>query len=183
MKKLLPVLSIALLLAAGLFWAATSPKNTSNLLQIPAGEQEESPAERAAWERHRLADPATGEIPAGIGWQERQFAAHLPQALQDRSGPDWLARGPWNVGGRTRALAIDVTDENRLLAGSVSGGVWLSVDGGQSWSRRTPLNAHPGCVSIAQDTRPGHTNIWYYLSGEVYGTSAGATGAFYLGDG
>ena len=184
MKKILPTLSIVLLLAAGLFLTAKTLKSSASApLQIPAGEQEENPRLRAAWERLRLADPATGEIPAGIELQERLFAAHLPQALQDRSGPDWLARGPWNVGGRTRALAIDVTDENRLLAGSVSGGVWLSLDGGQSWSRRTPLNAHPGCVSIAQDTRPGHTNIWYYLSGEVYGTSAGATGAFYLGDG
>ncbi len=184
MKKLLPTLSIVLLLAAGLFVAAKMQKSSAATpLQIPAGEQEENPAAREAWERQRLADPATGKIPEGIDWQERQFAAHLPQVLQDRSGPDWMARGPWNVGGRTRALAIDVTNENRLLAGSVSGGVWLSTDGGQSWSRRTPLNAHPGCVSIAQDTRPGHTNTWYYLSGEVYGTSAGATGAFYLGDG
>ena len=184
MKKLLPALSMMLLLATGLFLAAKIQKTSAfTPLQIPAGEQEENPELREAWERQRLADPATGKIPEGIEWQERQFAAHLPQVLQDRSGPDWLARGPWNVGGRTRALAIDVTNENRLLAGSVSGGVWLSEDGGQTWSRRTPLNAHPGCVSIAQDTRPGHTNTWYYLSGEVYGTSAGATGAFYLGDG
>ena len=185
MKKLLPAFTIALLLAAGLFvfHKFQNTSSTAAAVQIPGDKQEENRELRAAWQRLRLADPATGEIPAGIGWQERAFAAHLPQVLQDRSGPDWLARGPWNVGGRTRALAIDITNENRLLAGGVSGGVWLSEDGGQSWSRRTPLNAHPGCVSIAQDQRPGHTNTWYYLSGEVYGTSAGATGAFYLGDG
>ena len=184
MKKRLPILSALLLLVVGAFIMAKWQKSSvPATVQIPSGEQEENREIREAWEKMRLADPATGEIPPGIEWQERLFAAHLPQALQDRSGPDWQARGPWNVGGRSRALAIDVTNENRLLAGGVSGGVWLSEDGGQSWTRRTPLNAHPGCVSIAQDTRPGHTNTWYYLSGEVYGTSASATGAFYLGDG
>lgn len=150
---------------------------------MPAGASEENGKLRRAWELKRLADPATGQIPAGIEFLERSFAAQMSQPSADRSGPTWFLRGPYNYGGRTRALAIDVTNENRLLAGGVSGGVWLSEDGGQSWTRKTPLNAHPGCVSIAQDTRPGKTHIWYYLSGEVYGASAGAREAFYLGDG
>lgn len=150
---------------------------------LPGMGLEENPGLRAAWERRRLADPATGEIPLGIRFLEQQFAQSMPQAVAERGGADWFSRGPWNVGGRTRGLAMDVTNENRLFAGGVSGGIWLSEDGGQSWQRRTPLNAHPGCISIAQDTRPGRTNTWYYLSGEAYGTSASATGAFYLGDG
>ena len=40
-----------------------------------------------------------------------------------------MSRGPWNVGGRTRALAIDVANENRMLAGGISGGMWLSEVG------------------------------------------------------
>jgi hypothetical protein len=149
----------------------------------PSGENEENTALRAAWERQMLADPVTGEIPEGIRFKEQWFAANLPKAVAERNGGNWASRGPWNVGGRTRALAIDATNENRILAGGVSGGIWLSEDAGQTWVRRTPLSAHPGCVSVAQDIRPGKTNTWYYLSGEVVGTSASGGASFYLGDG
>lgn len=153
-------------------------------LLLPVGEAGEERSDREAWERRRYADPATGRIPEGIAFLERRFAARLPRAATERGGKgEWTARGPWNVGGRTRALALDVNNEKRILAGGVSGGLWLSEDAGAHWERRTPLDAHPGCVSIAQDTRAGKTHVWYYLSGEIYGTSASGGSAFYLGDG
>lgn len=182
MKSILPV---ALLIAlTGCFYTASRyfTQTAEMAVQMPSGASEENGKLRRAWMRKMLADPATGEIPAGMQFLEQRFAAAMNQPVADRS-ENWVSRGPYNYGGRSRSIVLDVTNENRIIAGSVSGGVWLSEDGGQSWRRTTPLNAHPGCVSIAQDTRPGKTNIWYYLSGEVYGTSAGATGAFYLGDG
>lgn len=168
---------------AGTFYFLYHYNHPSERTGIPALPLEENPELRRAWEKRLLADPATGEIPPGIFLREQAFARSLPKAASDRSAPQWVSRGPWNVGGRTRALAMDVRNENRLLAGGVAGGIWLSEDGGQSWERRTPANAYPGCVSIAQDVRPGKTNVWYYLSGELYGNSAGAPGAYYLGDG
>lgn len=183
MKKYLPTIAILVFAICGFLFLKNNEKPVSKSLPIPAGPNEENAKIRKAWERMMLADPATGEIPKGIKFLERYFAKYLPIAAHERSGADWVARGPWNKGGRTRALAIDVTNENRILAGGVSGGLWLSEDGGQSWQRKTPLNAHPGCISIAQDTRPGHTNTWYYISGEIYGTSASGGGSFYLGDG
>jgi hypothetical protein len=183
MKRIVPAFVALLFAACGLFFWQKNEKPLEIGLKMPSGASEENGKLRRAWDLKRLADPATGRIPAGIAFLERQFAAALPQAVAARSEPDWQSRGPYNYGGRTRALVADVNDENRLLAGGVSGGIWLSEDGGQSWQRKTPLNAHPGCVSIAQDTRPGHTDTWYYLSGEVYGTSASGGSAFYLGDG
>ena len=184
MKKIIPAVAILFCLGAGLFLIKNITGASSAALALPGGGGHEENRElRKEWERMRLSDPATGQIPPGILFSERQFAAQMPMAVSDRSGPEWESRGPWNVGGRTRALAVDVTNENRIIAGGVSGGIWLSEDGGQSWSRRTALNALPSCVSIAQDTRPGHTDTWYYLSGELYGNSASANGAYYLGDG
>lgn len=187
MKKIY-LLTALLLVAAATFFAlktnsAAPPAATS--IRLPGGGNEENRAVRKEWERQMLADPATGRIPEGIRFKERWWADNLfnTSGVAQRGGNTWQSRGPWNYGGRTRALAMDATNENRLLAGGVSGGVWLSEDGGQSWSRRTALSAHPGCVSIAQDTRAGKTDTWYYLSGEIYGTSASAGGAFYLGDG
>ena len=162
-------------------YAAAPP--VPGMIRVPGGPNEEKEALREAWERKRYCDPATGKIPEGIAFLERAFVAKMPRAVQHRSGSPWVARGPWNYGGRTRALVMDATNENRLLAGGVSGGVWLSEDGGQSWQRRTPIDAHPSCASIAQDLRPGKTNTWYNLSGEFYWTSASSPGAFYVGDG
>ena len=153
---------------------------------------EEDMQARRQWENERLADPATGRIPLGIRQKELAFAATLPSDanLHGLSGSNlrtstttWDFRGPWNVGGRTRALAIDVANENNILAGGVSGGMWRSTDGGVSWTRTTPLPGYPGVNAVAQDIRPGHQHVWYYLSGEAYGTSASGGGAFYLGDG
>ncbi|MBC7778372.1 MAG: T9SS type A sorting domain-containing protein [Phycisphaerae bacterium] len=186
MKRIIPVFASLLFAACGLFYFSTQEKPLVGGLKVPGGASEENTERRSEWERMRLADPATGQIPAGIGFLERRYAATLPQAVAERGGNGmWMSRGPWNVGGRTRALAIDVANENRILAGGVSGGMWLSEDGGQTWARKTPLNAHPGVTSIAQDTRPGKTNIWYYTSGELYGASATDPSgyAYYLGDG
>ncbi len=41
--------------------------------------------------------------------------------------------GPGNFGGRLRGLVVHPTQTNRILAGSVSGGVWRSDDAGATW--------------------------------------------------
>lgn len=170
--------------ACGLMFFVDHSKKAPESLTMPSGASEENAELREEWERKRLADPATGEIPKGITFLERRFAATLPHAVVERGGNgEWESRGPWNVGGRTRALAIDVSNENRMLAGGISGGMWLSEDSGHTWARKTPLSAHPGCTSIAQDTRAGKTDTWYYASGELYGASTSGGGAYYLGDG
>lgn len=149
---------------------------------------EDDATERLTYEWSMLHDPATGKIPAHARERELAFAATLPHdGLSSFVGKTtdvpWNNRGPWNVGGRTRALAIDVADENVLIAGSCSGGMWRSTDQGASWTK-TSTNTQPLSVScVAQDTRAGHTNVWYYGSGEAYGASAGTTGAYYLGNG
>jgi hypothetical protein len=141
------------------------------------------------WEQQRLADPATGMIPYNIRNLELNFAATLPNDLQDKRRKQdegsglWQMRGPWNIGGRTRAFAPDVTNEATLLAGTAAGGMWRSTDSGKTWTLTTPLAQEQSVSCLAQDTRTGYSNIWYYGSGECYGASASATGAYYLGNG
>jgi hypothetical protein len=179
MKQSLPIVILLAAVLGGFFFV--QPAATD--LKIPGGSAEGNSKARRAWQRLRLADPATGAVPAHAEQMDRWFARRMPMPATERNNTDWVARGPWNLGGRTRALALDVTNENRILAGGASGGMWLSEDGGQSWTRRTAPNAHASCVSVAQDTRPGKTDTWYYASGELFGTSASGPGAFYLGDG
>ena len=47
----------------------------------------------------------------------------------------FVEEGPDNVGGRTRAIAIHPNNENVMFAGSVSGGLFKTVNGGQLWVR------------------------------------------------
>lgn len=166
--------------------SCTSPEKKA-VVKPSASEGSVNPAGRKAWDLERLQDPATGKIPPFIRERELAFAATLPNDnninLRSTSAANWTFRGPWNVGGRTRAFAIDVSNENVLLAGAVSGGMWRSADGGANWTRVSPVNGYPGVNALAQDTRPGHQNTWYYLSGEAYGTSASGGAAFYLGNG
>lgn len=61
----------------------------------------------------------------------------------------WENQGPDNLGSRTRALAFD--NSGNLLAGSQGGGLWISRNNGNSWSRVDSYNGNPNITSIAVD--------------------------------
>ncbi len=134
------------------------------------------------WQLQRLADPATGKIPKNIRALELEFSSTLPNDNNLRSST-FTNRGPWNVGGRSRAFAMDINDTSVLIAGSVSGDIWRSTDGGNSWAIVSPDATPLGITCIIQDKRPGHNQNWYAGTGEGYGASASGGGAYYLGDG
>ena len=96
---------------------------------------------------------------------------------------EWILRGPYNVGGRTRGVVIDKMDSNIILAGGISGGIWRTEDHGQTWAKATKNQQLHSVSSIIQDPRDGKTNIWYATTGELRGNSAGARGAPFRGDG
>ena len=160
----------------------------------------DNPGLRAEYNNKRLRNPKTGLIPEGIRERELKYvrssssgmqnnpllikssSINIPNAPGDQTSP-WVNRGPFNVGGRTRALAIDIADEDRILAGGVSGGLWESTDQGATWTRITPAQEHPSITDIAQD--PNNLNVWYYSTGERLGASqSGRNGsAFFQGNG
>lgn len=170
--------------------------NTTKTVKVPGaaysfGDREEQKI-RQEWEWMMLRDPETGKIPAGIRAKELAFAQTLPKDAElykddkggwGRSGQNFVLQGPYNIGGRTRAIAVDVSNENVVMAGSVSGGLYRSTDAGTTWTKVTSPTQYLGVTALAQDKRSGHTNTWYYTTGEGYGTSASGDGAFYLGDG
>ena len=127
-------------------------------------------------------DPALGRIPDGIRERELAYARTLPTdsdflAKRGALTFDWKEAGPTDVGGRTRALIIDVTDSNTLITGGVSGGIWKSTDAGASW--RLVSENHLAITDIAQDTRAGFTDTWYASTGEskdTFNTNVETTG-------
>jgi photosystem II stability/assembly factor-like uncharacterized protein len=173
---------LAALFTSILFLSACSQKQEA---AIEDGGEENSEG-RIAWETKMLADPAIGKIPENIRAKELAFAATIPVLHSNKSQrgePFWKQRGPWNVGGRTRAIAIDVANENTIFAAGVSGGIWRTTNGGAYWQKMTKPNQLLNITCLAQDTRPGKTNIWYAGTGEYLGNSASGSVAFYYGDG
>ena len=138
----------------------------------------------------RTRDPVTNQIPRGIRQRELAFAESIPAVEQIRlmrgigqREMEWIERGPYNVGGRTRALAIDASNESTILAGGVSGGMWRSTDSGANWTKTTKPEQLHSVTTIAQDPRSSRTDTWYYGTGEYLGNSASADGGSYSGDG
>ena len=104
--------------------------------------------------------------------------------MQKTQGPAiWNARGPGNVGGRTRALALDLDYENIILAGGVSGGLWRSTDTGCKLDSCNFSRTKPEYNSYSSRPKARITNIWYYSSGELFGNSASIVGGLYQGTG
>jgi len=135
-----------------------------------------------------LRDPASNTIPRNIRAKELDFASKNDVSYKTkRTGYtySWSEVGPADVGGRTRAIGIDVRNSNIILAGGVSGGLYRSTNKGSSWTLVNNPDDYNGITWIAQDVRSGHQDTWYYVTGEFAGNSASAQGwsAFYFGNG
>ena len=131
-----------------------------------------------------LADPATGQIPKGIRSAELEFASTLPKrhiahenpSAKIQASENWYSAGPSNLGGRTRALGIDMMNDQIILAGGVSSGMFKSTNQGLSWKKTFSNKQLQSVTCLAQDIRPGKTSTWYCGSGEFYGNSADLNG-------
>jgi len=64
----------------------------------------------------------------------------------DRAAIGWANDGPNNIGGRTRAILIDKNNNSHVFAGSVTGGLYESNNGGNIWSR---VSGFDGNLSIS----------------------------------
>ncbi|MDE0472015.1 MAG: flagellar basal body rod modification protein, partial [Ekhidna sp.] len=149
--------------------------------EIPDGEDLMG---RLEYEKRLAADPSTGEIPVGIQRAELDFTK-ISQINARSRGADlsYESAGPFNVGGRTRAVAFDVRDEDVILAGGVSGGMWKSTNGGRTWVRKSHPENRNSITCLVQDTRSGKEDTWYHGTGELVGNSAKGGGAVFRGDG
>ena len=180
MKRSLRIHGIALLFSALFLYGDLRGQDHTG---DPLIDLNDNPTGRAEFELMRRADPETGQIPDGIRVRELEFVSTIPsrQMLFEEelkrgattlSGPIlWRERGPDNQGGRTRALGIDMSNEAIILAGGVSGGMWRSEDGGDSWTQVTAIGEIHSVTCLTQDPRPGSQYIWYYGTGEQSGST------------
>ena len=99
----------------------------------------------------------------------------------------WYEIGPKNAAGRSRAAVWDQSDlgGTRVIAGGVSGGLWINndiTDVGQVWTRVLGVPGNLAISVIVQD--PNNTSVLYAGTGESYtGGDASGNGIYKSIDG
>jgi Secretion system C-terminal sorting domain len=128
------------------------------------------------FEKHKNAD---GIIPDGLPlkWYDHDLAKFaLPQAESESAIVSVEQLGATSPqGGRTRALIIDQRNENVILAGAVSGGLWRSTDAGATWKALNDAASSLSVTAICQN--PRKPTDFYYGTGETRGASQNISGA------
>ncbi|MEJ2054320.1 MAG: T9SS type A sorting domain-containing protein, partial [Calditrichaceae bacterium] len=67
----------------------------------------------------------------------QKAARRLPIAKFAGDNMVWVERGPGNIGGRTRSIAVHPEDHDIWWIAAVGGGIWKTIDAGMSWNCQT----------------------------------------------
>lgn len=99
-------------------------------------------------------------------------------------GSPWYSVGPRNVNGRVKSLAVHPTNPDIVYVGAASGGLWKTIDGGQTWNALwdTQESLAIGAVALA----PSQPQTVYVGTGEWtpgWGASYGGVGLYVSTDG
>ncbi|HHG84867.1 MAG TPA: hypothetical protein ENJ82_08955, partial [Bacteroidetes bacterium] len=173
MKRTFGYLLFAFALISGL--ALLRP--TSNTLETTFLPESDGPGNPGFYEQwHLMRQNEAGIVPANyLQTAREQDAARAASGKTVVSPLSNIAElGPVNVGGRTRAMVIDLNDHNHFIAGGISGGLWSSTDQGGTWTSINDQAQSLAVTSLSQD--PQHPSDIYFSTGEVRGNSAGIGG-------
>ena len=105
----------------------------------------------------------------------QQYEAYLNQNAQNRLplndnweelGPtNWNATTSWNPGvGRVTSIAIDPLDNQHIIVGANTGGVWKTEDGGATWLPLHDNFSNLYVYSVAMD--PSNSDIYFFGSSD-----------------
>ncbi|MDE3167674.1 MAG: hypothetical protein KGN36_17870, partial [Acidobacteriota bacterium] len=118
------------------------------------------------WFRRRVCGRFNDRTPELLERYWRRRAAGEPAAA--RAHP-WVCMGPFEIAGRTPALAVHPRDPELLFAGSANGGVWRSHNGGGDWEWKWMRWGATSIGALAFD--PVHPGTLYAASGEANGSA------------
>ena len=118
---------------------------------------------RAGWFKARVSWPLRDRSAAYLHTQRRSSARRIA-AAPVAANAVWQDAGPTNIGGRATAIVFDPANPDRILLGTGGGGVWKSLDAGQTWSPTMRTQEH-NIGALALD--PGDARIVYCGTGEA----------------
>jgi photosystem II stability/assembly factor-like uncharacterized protein len=112
--------------------------------------------------------------PPDILWNEFHSYKNSHREPGSMVSPPWYPVGPSVIPssggglGRINCITFMPGNPNSILVGAACGGVWKTVDGGNTWSiQNSDLFASMSIADIAID--PADTNIIYIATGDNYG--------------
>lgn len=130
---------------------------------------------------HRISTPigqTKNGYPINHAYHELQKAMLAERGRLKSAGSklNWVQRGPGNVAGRTRTVIVDPDDSTHQtwFAAAVSGGIWKTTNGGNTWTNLT--NNLPDLATNTMAMAPSNHNIIYAGTGEGYGGVGMVTG-------
>lgn len=133
-----------------------------------------------------LRSPSTNQIPLNLRARELAFSERLKEKAEKQKAVaspfNWAEIGPNDVSGRTFGIGIDSRNSNIIIAGGASGGIWKSMNGGNSWELKSEPTHNLGVSSLVQ--HPINKNTWLYATAEFFGSaSARGGGGTFFGSG
>jgi len=172
-------LSLFLLLPAAVLFFTWWPTTSAEPQPDPQERLAEKMAPNAFMEVRRAYPDATFDLAAyeqAMAAARQQLSTAKTAGAQSISSTPWTLEGPTNIGGRINALAEDPNDSNTLLAGTVTGGIFRTTNGGATWE---PVFDDKNYLSIGDITyQPGSSSVVYAGTGD-----RNITGFPFVGDG
>ncbi|QNM84355.1 T9SS type A sorting domain-containing protein [Polaribacter pectinis] len=88
----------------------------------------------------------------------------------------WDDTSGWNPGvGRISGFAVEKTNQNHIIVGSIGGGIWKTTNAGVNWQPLTDNHGNMFAYSLAIDPINNSTYYWGSSSGRIYkSTDSGA---------
>ena len=174
------LLALLLVVVCSRMHAAAQEQSSSGSSQEQ--EQSDLARQREEWFYGQRAYPRK-YVPAGahakaLEQLKQQLAAEAAVRAQTGvrnagTNPAWSLIGPQPldtpftdpvVSGRVTALAVDPRSSNTIYLGAAQGGVWKTIDGGNTWKPLTDTQASLAIGSITLD--PSHPDTVYVGTGE-----------------
>ncbi|MFK7787524.1 MAG: hypothetical protein AB8B56_20540, partial [Crocinitomicaceae bacterium] len=150
-------------------WKTTDSEGTYTMETFSALTKK-SGNEAQEWLDRRYRDPETGMRISDK--KLRHIDATMKQMPKSRSAT-FIEQGPDNIGGRTRAIQVDVTNNDIIWAGGVSGGLFKSMNGANTWEQ---------VVSYDVLCSPFISSMCQFTDGTLF-VATGSNDENWLGDG
>ncbi|MGH7492995.1 MAG: WD40/YVTN/BNR-like repeat-containing protein, partial [bacterium] len=96
-----------------------------------------------------------------------QQAQAIRSLQKNNTRASWIPIGPTNIGGRITAAAVHPFDPNIIYIGAAAGGVFQSIDGGNTWL--AIFDEQPSLSIGALAIDPNNPEIIYVGTGEANG--------------
>lgn len=172
--KVITALVVLILLTSILIIRISDQQNTSQkteteepLEQSPGTEDNPYAASKFRYEMvtGKISDSDPGIMRReAVKYSEDKLSEYRTQSSMPAN--PWITRGPTNttIGGRVRSILIKPTQNNVILCGAVSGGVWKSTNSGTTWVPRLDAENPVSISTLLID--PLNPDIVYAGTGE-----------------